>query len=91
MKIVGIIIAVIIIAFGGWYLMNTDVDTSGGSLPDVDVSATGGSLPDVDVDTPELSVETETRTIEVPVGLDVDAAEGSMVDDASKPEALENE
>ncbi len=65
--------------------------TEEGRMPsvDVDTDVKGGALPDVDVDTPEIDVETETKTIEVPTGIDVDAAKGSAIDDATKPEYKE--
>lgn len=44
-----------------------DVDqTKNAQLPDVDVNATGGQLPEFNVTTPEVSVGTENKTIQVP-------------------------
>lgn len=55
--------------------------TREGRLPDVNVDAKGGRLPEVDVEAPDVDVKTEKRVIEVPTGIDVDAAEGSPADD----------
>lgn len=51
--------------------------TEEGNMPkyDVDGEMTGGEMPEVDVTAPSVDVETETRTIEVPTGVDVDSAE----------------
>ena len=54
--------------------------TEEGELPEVNVE--GGNMPEYDVDTPEVNVEMEERTVEVPT-LDVEEA------DASAPEAQE--
>ncbi|QZH75783.1 MAG: hypothetical protein JY451_04120 [Erythrobacter sp.] len=39
--------------------------TEEGEMPDVNVE--GGNLPEYDVDTPEVTVGTEERTVDVPV------------------------
>ncbi|HEX9965927.1 MAG TPA: hypothetical protein VGB04_13210 [Allosphingosinicella sp.] len=44
-----------------------DVDqTKNAQLPDVDVNATGGQLPEFNVTTPEVTVGTENKTVQVP-------------------------
>lgn len=49
-----------------------DVDqTKEGKLPDVDVNTSGGQLPEYNVTTPEVTVGTENRTVEVPT-VDID-------------------
>lgn len=45
--------------------------TEEGEMPDVDVSAESGDMPEYDVDTADVDVETEEKTVEVPV-VDVD-------------------
>lgn len=50
-----------------------DVDTQG-DLEAPEVQVEGGSLPDVDADAADVSVGTETQTVEVPV-VEVNAAE----------------
>lgn len=46
-------------------LMGCDIDVKDeGSLPDVDVE--GGEVPEVEVRGPEIDVEMEERTVEVP-------------------------
>lgn len=51
--------------------------TEEGNMPkyDVDGEMTGGEMPSVDVDAPEVDVETEERTMEVPTGVDVEPAD----------------
>jgi uncharacterized lipoprotein len=57
----------ILLAASGVGLAACDVDqTKNGQMPDVDVNATGGQLPEFNVTTPEVSVGTENRTVQVP-------------------------
>ncbi|WP_299307981.1 hypothetical protein [uncultured Croceicoccus sp.] len=61
-----------------------DVDqTEEGELPDVNVE--GGNMPEYDVEAPDVNVDTEERTVEVPV-IDVDTpdAEGEPATDPSE-------
>lgn len=55
------------------------IQTEEGNMPkyDVDGEMTGGEMPSVDVDAPEVDVQTEERTIEVPTGVDVEPADGA--------------
>ena len=62
----GIILAVVVIVgilflTGFWR-----ADVRGGSMPKVDVSAKGGSLPDVDVKSKQVVVGTTTKSVDVP-------------------------
>jgi hypothetical protein len=60
-------ITILLAAAGGLALAACDVDqTKNAQLPDVDVNATGGQLPEFNVTTPEVSVGTENRTVQVP-------------------------
>jgi len=60
-------ITILLAAAGGLALAACDVDqTQNAQLPDVDVNATGGQLPEFNVTTPEVSVGTENRTVQVP-------------------------
>ena len=55
--------------------------TSKGRLPDIDVKVKeSGRLPSVEVTAPDIDITTEKKVIEVPTGVDVDAAEGSVAD-----------
>ena len=40
--------------------------TKEGEMPDVNVTTTGGQLPEYNVQTPEVTVGTENKTVEVP-------------------------
>lgn len=60
-------IVLMLAAASGLGLAACDVDqTKNGQLPDVDVNATGGQLPEFNVTTPEVSVGTENKTVQVP-------------------------
>jgi uncharacterized lipoprotein len=60
-------IAIVLAAASGLGLAACDVDqTKNAQLPDVDVNATGGQLPEFNVTTPEVSVGTENKTVQVP-------------------------
>jgi hypothetical protein len=49
-----------------------DVDkTKEGKMPDVDVNVSGAQLPEYNVTTPEVTVGTENKTVQVPT-VDVD-------------------
>lgn len=54
--------------------------TQEGELPDVDVDVEGGQLPRYEVDAPDVDVEMEERTIEVPTI--------EISDDADEPDVL---
>lgn len=49
------------------------IQTEEGNLPkyDVDGDVSGGEMPEVDIDAPEVDVQTEERTIEVPTEVEV--------------------
>lgn len=49
--------------------------TEEGDMPEVNVE--GGNMPEYDVDTADVNVETEERTVEVPV-IDVEEADASQ-------------
>ena len=49
--------------------------TEEGEMPEVNVE--GGNMPEYDVDTADVNVETEERTVEVPV-IDVEEADASQ-------------
>ena len=49
--------------------------TEEGDMPEVSVE--GGNMPEYDVDTADVDVETEERTVEVPV-IDVEEADASQ-------------
>ena len=58
-------IVIMLAAAGG--LAACDVDqTKNAQLPDVDVNATGGQLPEFNVTTPDVSVGTENKVVQVP-------------------------
>jgi uncharacterized lipoprotein len=60
-------IVIMLAAASGLGLAACDVDqTKNAQLPDVDVNATGGQLPEFNVTTPEVSVGTENKTVQVP-------------------------
>ncbi len=60
-------IVIMLAAAGALGLAACDVDqTKNAQLPDVDVNATGGQLPEFNVTTPEVSVGTENKTVQVP-------------------------
>lgn len=40
--------------------------TKDGEMPDVNITTNGGQLPEYNVQTPEVTVGTENRTVEVP-------------------------
>ena len=62
-----------VLALGLW---GCDVEqTEEGELPDVDMNVEPGNMPEYDVDAPDVDIETEQRTIEVPTGIDVDSAD----------------
>jgi hypothetical protein len=65
-RLLGTVLAVVLVLGIVGYALGffTVTQTQEGSLPNVTV--TGGSLPKVDVDAPNVSVTTETKTIEVP-------------------------
>lgn len=51
--------------------------TEEGNMPEYDVEGdmSGGEMPSMDVDAPEVDVETEERTMEVPTGMSVEPAD----------------
>ncbi|MGA9582484.1 MAG: hypothetical protein WBR13_11005 [Allosphingosinicella sp.] len=60
-------ITILLAAVSGLGLAACDVDqTQDGKLPDVDVNATGGQLPEYNVTTPDVDVQMENRTVQVP-------------------------
>jgi hypothetical protein len=65
-RVLGILVAVVVVVGIVGYAMGffTVTQTQQGSLPTV--SVTGGSLPKVDVEAGNVTVGTETKTIEVP-------------------------
>lgn len=88
-KVAGIAIsavAIAVLAAGALYFVDLD-QTQEARLPSVDLSVTDGQMPaydvdvaevklgskDVEVDVPTIGVETETKTIEVEVPVDVEA------------------
>lgn len=54
--------------------------TEEGNMPKFDAEGdiSGGEMPEVDVNAPEVEMETEEKTIEVPTGMSVDPAEEEM-------------
>jgi hypothetical protein len=65
-RVLGIVVGLVLVVGIIGYAMGffTVTQTQQGSLPNVTV--TGGSLPKVDVDAANVTVGTETKTIEVP-------------------------
>lgn len=65
-RVLGVLVAIVVVVGVVGYSLGyfTVTQTQEGSLPNV--SVTGGSLPKVDVDAPNVTVGTETKTIEVP-------------------------
>lgn len=65
-RILGILVAVVVVVGVVGYALGyfTVTQTQEGALPNV--SVTGGALPKVDVDAADVTVGTETKTIEVP-------------------------
>ena len=58
--------------------------TQEGEMPKVEVTSEGGQLPRYDVETPEVTVGTETRTIEVPTA-EVKSADEVRAEKAAQP------
>lgn len=57
---------------GLFTLAGCDIDkTEDGRMPEVNVDVKEGKLPKYDVDTADVEVRTETKTIEVPTGVEV--------------------
>lgn len=60
-------LVILLVAASGLGLAACDVDqTKNTQLPDVDVNVNGGQLPEFNVTTPEVTVGTENKTIQVP-------------------------
>lgn len=83
------------VAAGLFALAGCDIDqTREGELPDVDVDVAEGQLPEFDVRGPDIDVESEERTIDVPTGVDIETEERTIEVpdvDIDIPEENENE
>ena len=78
--IVGVIVVVLLIIFGIYFV---DIDqTEEASLPDVDVSVEGGNLPEVEADVGDVEVGEKEVTVTVPT-VDVQSPEEEAAEEGT--------
>ena len=65
MKLLGLLIVVVLLGFGAYWLGLIDIGTTG-DLKTPTVSVTGGEMPDVQVETGSVSVGKKELSVDVP-------------------------
>ncbi|HUO84813.1 MAG TPA: hypothetical protein VM534_06825 [Thermoanaerobaculia bacterium] len=68
------ILAVMLLVVG---LIGCEVEqTEEGEMPNIEVE--GGKLPEYDVDVPDVDIGTQTTTVEVPTGVEIETTETTV-------------